>query len=166
MRPGVQQLFETLDPFFIFGVFTAGQKAYADFVISKIDPKDEYIKFRFYRDSCKPMNRWQVKDLNKVVKYFKDHKPGVFKDIADPLSRIVIIDNISESYQLQPNNGIKIRDWYGTDFVDKHLVNLTAFLLSVAESNVPDLRTEICKYYKMPSNKIVGGGTSIYKPSL
>jgi len=151
----------------MIGVFTAGQKTYADFVISKIDPKEEFIKFRFYRDSCKPMSKFQVKDLNKVVAHLKESKPSVFKDIQDPLSRIVIVDNISESFQLQPNNGIKIRDWYGTDFQDKHLTNLSSFLLSVAESNVPDLRPEIGKYYKLASNKTTfGGGTSIYKTSL
>ena len=58
------------------------------------------------------------------------------------------MDNINESFQFQPNNGVKIRDWYGSDFQDKQLSNLTAFLLSVAESEVPDIRKEICNYYK------------------
>jgi TFIIF-interacting CTD phosphatase-like protein len=60
-------MFDTLKDYFVFGVFTAGQKAYADFVIEKIDPKEEFIKFRFYRDNCKQMTRFQVKDLNLVA---------------------------------------------------------------------------------------------------
>ena len=39
VRPGVQYLFDTLSPYFRFGVFTAAQRVYADFVIKKIDPR-------------------------------------------------------------------------------------------------------------------------------
>ena len=38
VRPGVKELFEVLDPYFKFVVFTAAMKHYADFVIERIDP--------------------------------------------------------------------------------------------------------------------------------
>lgn len=94
---------------------------YADFVIQKIDPKGEYIEQRFYRDSCKPVGKFQVKDLNLIK-----------KDDID-LNKIIIIDNLSESFQMQPLNGIKIRDWFGNDFTDRHLINLIPFLKSIVE---------------------------------
>ena len=53
IRPGVAQFFEALHPYYTFVVFTAAQKMYADFVISKIDPHGIYIKDRFYRSQCK-----------------------------------------------------------------------------------------------------------------
>ena len=53
IRPGVAQFFEALDPYFTFTVFTAAQKMYADFVISRIDPHGIYIKDRLYRNQCK-----------------------------------------------------------------------------------------------------------------
>ena len=57
IRPGVPQFFEALDPYFTFVVFTAAQKMYADFVISRIDPEGKYIKHRFYRNNCRQMGR-------------------------------------------------------------------------------------------------------------
>lgn len=87
-------MFETLDPYYHFIVFTAAQKQYADFVIKKIDPHDRYIKGRFYRNSCKNMGFHHVKDLNLVVNIIKNRYPSIFKTVAEPLSRVLIIDNL------------------------------------------------------------------------
>jgi TFIIF-interacting CTD phosphatase-like protein len=64
------------------------------------------------------------------------------------MNKIIIIDNLQESFQLQPLNGIKIRDWFGNDFSDRHLINLIPFLKSVVEKDVSDVRMEISKYRK------------------
>ena len=50
------------------------------------------------------------------------------------LNRVIIIDNLSESFQLQPLNGIKIRDWFGNDLCDRHLLDLIPHLKQIAES--------------------------------
>jgi len=44
IRPGVSQFLEALHPYYRLFVFTAAQKMYADFVISKIDPHGTYIE--------------------------------------------------------------------------------------------------------------------------
>ncbi len=53
---------------------------------------------------------------------------------VDNLNKVIIIDNLKESFSLQPENGIKIREWYGNDFVDRELLNLIPFLKHVAET--------------------------------
>lgn len=81
-----------------------------------------------------------VKDLNIVVKAMRGKLASVFANVSDPLSRVLIIDNMAESFQLQPANGIKILDWFGTDQSDRHLFNIASFLKSVAEESPDDLR--------------------------
>jgi len=34
-------------------------------------------------------------------------------DQAFNLAKVIIIDNLAESFQFQPMNGIKIKSWYG-----------------------------------------------------
>lgn len=73
-------------------------KQYADFVIKKIDPQEKYIKCRFYRNSCKTMSFFQVKDLNIVIRVMCKRFPRLFESVNDPLSRVIIVDNIRESF--------------------------------------------------------------------
>jgi TFIIF-interacting CTD phosphatase-like protein len=48
--------------------------------------------------------------------YVKD-----LKILKRNLSKVVIVDNIPESYALQPENGIEIKPWYGNDDSDREL---------------------------------------------
>jgi hypothetical protein len=183
VRPGVGQFLEALHPYYRFIVFTAAQKMYADFVIQKIDPQGIYIEQRFYRDHCKQMGRFQVKDLNLISrKSTNNPKRQAQKEATSPitpnsqqgdgasagekedsshvdLNKIIIIDNLSESFQLQPLNGIKIRDWFGNDFSDRHLLNLIPLLKGIVEKEASDVRMELSKYRKSVSgygNSIIG----------
>ena len=118
------------------------------------------------------MGRAQVKDLNLVVnnsklqKQFADmqgqrnpkqvqdmraiqeHLPADFMKGLQraSLMKVVIIDNLAESFQLQPLNGIKIKDWFGNDFNDRELLALIPFLKSLPERLIPDVRVEVGKF--------------------
>lgn len=122
VRPGVAQFLEALDPFYTFVVFTAAQKMYADFVISRIDPDGVYIKDRFYRNHCRLIGKHQAKDLNLVISAQNNQAAISARAEADgratvrdareaspspggslgpmDLNKIIIIDNLSESFQL------------------------------------------------------------------
>lgn len=56
------------------------------------------ISFRLYRQHALRINNELVKDLSRVGR---------------DLSKLIIVDNLSKNYQLQEQNGIHIRSWYG-----------------------------------------------------
>ena len=77
-------------------IFTAALQDYADWVLDQLDTKKK-IKYRLYRQHATPNETNYIKDLSRIGR---------------PLSRIIIIDNLSENFQLQPDNGIMIRSWF------------------------------------------------------
>ena len=49
------------------------------------------------------------------------------------------MDNISENFLLQPENGISIKSWY-TDEYDTALMQLAPLLMQIVKQQVPDVR--------------------------
>jgi CTD small phosphatase-like protein 2 len=48
---------------------------------------------------------------------------------------MIIVDNIAENFQLQPENGIFIKSWF-TDEKDTALFELAPLLVAIAQSQV------------------------------
>jgi len=82
-----------------------------------------------HRDFCKKKRNHYVKDLSKLGRR---------------LDRVLIIDHDAESFQLQPENGILIREFTG-DTSDTELMDLLEFLKAAASSN-QDLRKFVDKF--------------------
>ena len=95
VRPGVEPFLKELNEYYELVVFTAGLKEYADWALNEIDPAN-YITHRLYRQHTIIRNNSYIKDLSRIGR---------------DLSRIIIIDNIADNFQLQPDNGILIRSW-------------------------------------------------------
>ncbi len=55
-------------------------------------------------------------------------------ECPEDLNKIIIIDNKTSSFSMQPLNGIKIKDWFGNDFDDKELLYLIPFLKTIVEN--------------------------------
>lgn len=55
------------------------------------------------------------------------------------LSKTIIIDNISDNFIIQPDNGIFISTWYD-DMSDRFLDEITPLLSEIVEKQVPDVR--------------------------
>lgn len=55
------------------------------------------------------------------------------------LSKTLIVDNIAENFQLQPNNGIFIKTWI-SDSQDTCLFDLAPLLLKIVKEQIPDVR--------------------------
>ena len=110
-------------------VFTAGLKDYADWILNDFD-RTGYITHRLYRDSTKCKNGVYIKDLAKLGR---------------DMSKIIIIDNIEENFQAQPDNGIPIKGWYHCPN-DRELEKLTPFLRSLVQRRVKDVRTELRRF--------------------
>lgn len=59
--------------------------------------------------------------------------------------RTIIIDNISDNFILQPENGIFISTWYD-DMHDRFLDEITPLLREIVEKKVPDVRLALRRY--------------------
>ncbi|XP_047949359.1 CTD small phosphatase-like protein 1, partial [Salvia hispanica] len=85
-RPFVDEFLGYLSEKFEIVIFTAGVEEYASLVLDKLDWR-KAISHRLYRNSCRAVDGRFVKDLG---------------EIGRELSRVVIIDDNPNSYQLQP----------------------------------------------------------------
>jgi len=91
-------------------------------VVDQIDVGNN-IKYRLYRQHTSQNGPFLVKDLSLLGR---------------DLNRTIIIDNISDNFILQPDNGIFISTWYD-DMTDKFLPEITPLLIELVEKRVPDV---------------------------
>jgi len=82
-----------------------------------------------HRDFCKRKRNSYVKDLSKLGRN---------------LDRVLMIDHDPAAFQLQPENGIRIKPFTG-DTTDSELMDLLEFLKAAATSNM-DLRKFVEKF--------------------
>jgi TFIIF-interacting CTD phosphatase-like protein len=128
-------------------IFTASTKDYADLIINVVDPNNEFIKQRFYRDHTSIMNMEVVKDLTKIKK---------------DLSKVILVDNLSSNFKLQPYNGLHIKTWTD-DIHDKQLVYLAKILRSFIDDKIEDVRKEIKKVHDAI---LIGKSSKLKKSSI
>ena len=114
VRKGTEKFIKELSKYCEICIFTASTKYYADIVIDGFD-YHHLVDFRLYRQHTSASNGINIKDLSKLGRN---------------LEKIIIVDNIEENYQLQPNNGINISDFEG-DENDNELEFLLEDLLEI-----------------------------------
>ena len=110
-------------------VFTAGTQEYADPILNIIDKKNFFDK-RLYRQHCVILENVFVKDLSKLGR---------------DLSKVIIIENTPQNFQLQKENGIFIKNFYGEDKNDSALLDLIPILKTVTNNENNDVRIELKK---------------------
>lgn len=124
IRPGVRECLRRLKEVYEIVVFTASHLCYANSILQLIDPENELLTYRLYRDSCyKTQDDVHIKDLRIIA----NRNP---KDL-------ILVDNSAYSYGFQPHNGVPIVPFYD-DKSDRQLFELTEFLMSIYD--VPDVR--------------------------
>ena len=69
------------------------------------------------------------------------------------LSKVIIIDNKPQNFELQKENGIYIRSFNGNKN-DNVLLDLITILKKIASNNENDVRNEIKKFYNEIFSKI------------
>ena len=126
IRPYAIECLTTLSKNFEIIVFTASHKCYADVVLDLLDPNNEIIHHRLYRENCVIVDGVFIKDLRIVTNRSLDN--------------MVIVDNAAYCFAYQLENGIPIVSWYN-DAEDTELVNLTHYLSSLSETK--DVRDSI-----------------------
>ena len=75
------------------------------------------ISHRLYRQLALPCREFYIKDLSILER---------------DLSKTIIVDNISENFLLQPENGISIKSWYD-DEEDTALAELSNLLAQIVK---------------------------------
>ena len=131
IRPYAKYFLEKLNNlFFEIVIFSAGTKEYCDKVLDILDLNSNLIKYRLYRSHLSLRNiNHDVKDLSLLGR---------------DLSKVIMIDNFSENYKLQENNGLPINSWTG-DADDTSLRDLIPIMNYIVESNVDDVRNIVKK---------------------
>jgi CTD small phosphatase-like protein 2 len=104
-------------------IFTAAMQDYADWALENFQ-NESCISYRLYRQHALPYGGFYVKDLSRIGR---------------DISKMIIVDNIAENFQLQPENGIFIKSWF-TDPDDTALFELAPLLMQISESGVEDVR--------------------------
>jgi len=123
--------------FFEIVIFSAGTKEYCDKVLDILDLNNNLIKYRLHRShlSLRNINN-DVKDLSLLGR---------------DLSKVIMIDNFSENYKLQQDNGLPINSWTG-DASDTSLRDLIPIMNYIVENNVEDVRHIVKKIKSQLNN--------------
>ena len=138
LRPGINEFFEAIKPYYEIIIFSNGNKKYTDLIVNSIDEKKTYIDYRLYRDHCITICNDFVKDISRIGR---------------PINKIVVVDNIPQNYRLHKENGINIKSFYGDKSNDKILFSLNKILINIAK-NGGDVRDSIKKYWNEIISKI------------
>ena len=112
-------------------------------MLNQID-KAKRIKYRLYRQHALPHGPVFVKDLSRIGR---------------DLSKTIIVDNVAENFQLQPDNGIFIKSWFD-DMNDTALSELAPLLKQIVKKNVPDVRDALRKFRDQMLDQISKGVTN------
>lgn len=113
----MSQMFEVM-------IFTASHSCYANVVLNILDPNNEYITYRLFRDQCLQTNEGIfIKDLRIVANRSLDN--------------VLIVDNATYSFGFQLENGIPILPYYEGQ-TDRELLHLMEYLKRIAHE--PDVR--------------------------
>ena len=137
VRLGAEKFIQELSKYCEICIFTASTKYYADIVIDGLD-YNHLVDYRLYRQHTTMDKGINIKDLSKLGRN---------------MEKIIIVDNIEENYQLQPNNGINISDFEG-DESDNELEYLLEDLLEIVRipgknviKELPKVRRNMQKRY-------------------
>jgi len=122
IRPYAIECLRELSQHFEIIVFTASHSCYANVVLDYLDPHEEYIHHRMFRESCVVTDEGlHIKDLRVIGN----------RNLRD----MVLIDNAAYSYGFQLENGIPIVPFYDNkaDQELRHLIPYLKFLGSVED---------------------------------
>ena len=123
IRPGAEEFIKELSEFYEIIIFTAALQNYADLIISGLDP-DGVVSDKLYRQHTINIGNSYIKDLEKLGRDIK---------------KIIIIDNISENFSQQPENGLNIIDFEGNEY-DDELKFLKEDLIKLVKLKPDDVR--------------------------
>ncbi|CAD8046129.1 unnamed protein product [Paramecium sonneborni] len=137
IRPFAHQFLQEMSQFYELVVFTAGLPDYANWVLDQVD-KNKNISYRLFRQHALQYSNQFIKDLSRLGR---------------DLSKCIIVDNVPDNFQNQPENGIFIKTWY-SDQNDTALAELGPILKSIVIKKAEDVRLALKEVRKMLTQSI------------
>ena len=137
IRPHLPEFLNIVHNYYEIIIFTAATKNYADPILDMIEKKTGvYFNYRLYREDCSIYNNNFIKDISKIGR---------------DLKYCIIVDNMSQNFKLQKDNGILIKSFWGNDINDKALKELAKILQNIAIDMInskykKDIRDLLWKY--------------------
>uniref|UniRef100_A0A7E4V871 Mitochondrial import inner membrane translocase subunit TIM50 n=1 Tax=Panagrellus redivivus TaxID=6233 RepID=A0A7E4V871_PANRE len=129
-RPALDYFLDVVGyPNFEVVIYTSESSMTAASVVENMDPKQR-VMYKLYRDCTKYMNGHHVKDLSKLNR---------------DLKKVIYIDFDPQSFQLNPENVLRVPKWDG-DMEDTALLDLAELLKTIHLSDVEDVRPTL-QYY-------------------
>ena len=129
-RPYLKQFLREISKTFEIIIFTSSEKCYnVDQILNSLDKKKRFFPKRLYKENTILFNNVYLKDLSKLGR---------------DLSKVIILDNNPLNFQLQRENGIFVRNFYGNKN-DTVFVNLLPILKTISNNINNDVREEIRK---------------------
>ena len=126
-------------------IFTAAAKDYADFILDIIETRAKlFIKSKLKSEEEKTKIQENYKPLisHRLYRHNCHLDDGVYvKDLSllgRDLNKTIIVDNIKDNFERQPDNGIEILTWIGEEN-DRELQKLGVFLKSLSKNGVSDV---------------------------
>lgn len=136
IRPHWKECLRDISNNYLIIAFTASHQSYADSVIDYLDPHQELIKYRLYRNHCVKVfvdnDNESSESENKIENefiYVKDLR--IIRNVK--LENMIIIDNSILSFSFNLDNGIPILPFYSGN-EDNELIFLKNYLNKIYDS--------------------------------
>ena len=140
LRPGLFSFLNAIKPYYEIISFTNGAKSYSDSIIKQIEARNQYFDYNLYREHSFLYGKEFLKDISRIGRDMK---------------KIIIVDNISNNFKLNPENGIQIAPYFGEySKNDTVLFELKKLLVMFHKLEYEDLRVAIKNYAKDIKNNI------------
>ena len=155
-RPYLFNFLNSVSKLYEIIIFTAGLKEYAKIVLDLIENRlgKKIFDHRLYRENTISNDEGVfIKDLSKIGR---------------SLQKIIIVDNTRDNYELQKDNGIEIKSYYGFNFKkmdlfednndiiddDNCLEELEKILIKIAEDKPKNIILSLKKYQREIYEKV------------
>lgn len=126
VRPGAHQFLKEMSEIYEVVIFTAAMQDYADWALDQLDVGN-WISHRLYRQHTSIDKGVFIKDLSRIGR---------------DLNKTIIVDNVAENFQKQPENGILIKSWYD-DPHDDALFELGPLLKLIVKRRAENKTTKL-----------------------
>jgi len=100
-------------------------------IILGMDPQQQYIMYKLYRDATRYNNGVHVKELSNLNR---------------DLRKVIVIDWNRDHLQSNPDNALIMKKWEG-DNTDRNLIGLAQLLHEIKDSGLEDVR-DVLTYYR------------------